>query len=280
MKKILVPTDFSDCSENALIYAMQLADEISANLQLLNIPAFDTSTMESPISAKVVLEKQNNSAKRRLIESVEKATESIRSIVETIPSIKTKVEMGRAESIICDLALSNDVDYIVLGNQGENYTLDKYVGTVASNVMRNAPCPVIVIPDNARFGKDVVMGYATDFSDADPFEIWKAMKLFEPFQPKIKCVHLNEKKNSGEDKIDQLVSYFSETSPDLNVEFHSISVTDKVKDMNEFIENQNINMLVMYKPKRTFFESIFHKSYTLQMARHTNIPLLVYRQIR
>ena len=49
--KILVPIDFSDCSENALIYAMQLADEIGANLLVLNIPPFDTSNMDAALQS-------------------------------------------------------------------------------------------------------------------------------------------------------------------------------------------------------------------------------------
>jgi nucleotide-binding universal stress UspA family protein len=280
INKILVPIDFSDCSENALIYAMQLADEIGANLLVLNVPPFDTSNMESPLSASFVVEEQISLSRRRLIKSVQKATESIRSTLDKNPSIQTNIEVGRVEATICDAAVKNQVDYIILGTQGENSTLDKYLGSVASNVLKNAPCPVMVIPKNTKFGKKVVMGYATDFLDADPFEIWKAVKLFKPFQPKIKCVHFNEKESYNEDKIKELEAYFSETAPELKVEFYSLPAKDKVKDMNKFIEEQNINMLVMYKPKRTFFESIFHKSYTQKMAKHTTIPLLIFKEIK
>lgn len=276
--KILVPIDFSDCSENGLVYAMQLANKIKANILVLNVPPLDTTDMENPVSAHVVVEEQISLSRKRLIKSVQKATESIRSTLDEIPSIQTSIVMGRVEATICDEAEKNQVDYIVLGTQGENSTLDKYLGSVASNVLKSAPCPVMVIPENAEFEKKVVMGYATDFLDADRFEILKVVKLFEPFQLKIKCVHFNEKKVYNEEKIKELESYFSETAPELNVEFYSLPVEDRVKDMNDFIEEQNINMLVMYKPKRTFFESIFHQSYTQKMARHTNIPLLVFKE--
>lgn len=278
--KILVPIDFSKCSENALAFAIQLADKIKANIQVLNIPPFDTSNMENPVTGLVVVEEQISQSRKRLIKSVQKAIESVRSSLDESPSIQNNIEMGRIEATICDQAVRNQVDYIIMGTQGENSTLDKYLGSVASNVLKNAPCPVMVIPENTEFEKKLVIGYATDFLDADPFKIWKAIKNFKPFQPEIKCVHFNEKQVYKEDKIKELELYFAETAPELSVEIYSLPVRDKVKDMNDFIEEHNVNMLVMYKPKRTFFESIFHISYTQKMARHTNIPLLVFKEIK
>ncbi len=276
--KILVPIDFSACSENALVFAMQLADKIKANLLLLNVPYFDSSNMENPISTSLAVKEQIGQSRKRIVKTIQKVTENVRSSLDKAPSIQTNIEMGKVEATICDVAARRQVDYIVMGTQGENSTLDKYLGSVASNVLKNAPCPVIVIPEKTEFAKKVIIGYATDFSDADPFEIWRAMKLFKPFEPKIKCVHFNEKQGYNEDKIKELEFYFAETAPELNVEFYSLPVKDKVKDMNDFIEQHNINMLVMYKSKRTFFESIFHKSYTQKMAKYTNIPLLVLKE--
>ena len=276
--KILVPVDFSDCSENALVYAMQLAYKIKANILALHVTPPAMSDMGSPGSASVVVKEQISQSRKRLNLFVQKATKSIRLTLDETPSIQTDIEMGRVEATICDEAARSQVDYIVMGTQGENSTLDKYLGSVASNVLKNAPCQVIVIPENTEFEKQLVIGYATDFSDADPFEIWRVMKLFKPFQPKIKCVHFNERQVDNEDKMKELEVYFAETAPEFNVELYSLPVKDKIKDMNDFIEEHTINMFVIYRTKRSFFDSIVHKSYTQKMARHTNIPLLVYKE--
>ena len=71
-----------------------------------------------------------------------------------------------------------------MGTQGENSTLDRYLGSVAANVMNSAYCSVIVVPESADFSNEIEMGYATDFSEADPFELWRAVKLLQPFKPK------------------------------------------------------------------------------------------------
>ncbi len=276
--KILVPLDFSACSENALAYAMQLADGIKAELLLLNVPPFDSSGMENPTSVALAVEERLKQSRLRMMKSIEKATEAVYGSLDKKPSIPTIIKMGKVEATISEEAVINQVDYIVMGTQGENSTLDKYLGSVASNVLKNAPCPVIVIPEKVEFSKKIKLAYATDFSSSDPFELWRTIKLFKPFQPEIKCVHFNEKQVRKEDKIKELEAYFAETAPGLNITFYDLPVEDKVKDMNNFIENQGINILVMYKPKRSFFESIFHSSYTQRMAMHTNIPLLVIKE--
>jgi nucleotide-binding universal stress UspA family protein len=277
--KILVPLDFSDCSENALVYAIQLANKIKANLLVLNIPSLDSRNFTNSLSASLEFKEQVGQSRERMRKSIQKATESVSAGLDKILSIKTNFEIGNVEATICDIATRNQVDYIVMGTQGENNALDKYLGSVASNVLKNSSCPVIVIPQNAAFEKKLIIGYAIDFWYVHPYEIWRAIKLFNNFQSEIKCVHFSQKPEGSKNKIIDLESYFIETAPELNIEFHSLPLKNKLKDMNRFIENENVNMLVMYKPKRTFFESLFHKSYTEKMARNSNIPLLVLPEV-
>ena len=165
-----------------------------------------------------------------------------------------------------------------MGTQGENSFWDKYLGSIASNVLKYSPCPVYVIPEKASFPKKFVMGYATSFSDADPFGIWQATKLLHPMGLQVHCIHFNKKNEFVNDRIDQLRQFFADNNPDMDIEFHSIPSSDMIKDLNEFISQKDINVMVMYKPRRSFFESIFHKSYTQKMAKHTEVPLLVLKE--
>jgi nucleotide-binding universal stress UspA family protein len=280
MKKttnILVPIDFSTCSENALAFAVQLADKTNANLQLINVPVFVRSNLETPISASFVIEEKVSQSKNRLLKLIQKVTESVHASLDQAPSIQAHVEMGQVEAAICDLAVRDQVDYIVMGTQGENSTFDKYLGSVASNVLKNAPCPVLIIPENTVFEENLIVGYATDLSGSDTSIIRKVVALFKSFQLEMKCIHFNEKEVDNTSEMEELKSYFSESIPEIKVGFYNLPVQDKVKDMNDFIEKKEINMLVMYKPKRSFFESIFHNSFTRKMSMNTSVPLLVLK---
>ena len=242
---ILVPIDFSPCSENALAFAIQLSDKIKANLLLLNVPHLDVSKMENPISASREVEEKIRYSKKRIVEVFNKVAESVHATLDEVPSFITNIEIGKVEVTISEVAVRNKADYIVMGTQGENSTLDKYLGSVASNVLKNSPCSVIVVPKKSKFIKKAAIAYATDFSEADPFEIWKTIKLFKPFQPEIKCVHFNQNQDNNDAKIKELEFYFSETAPELKVEFYDLPVNDKVEDMNDFIDDHNITMLAM-----------------------------------
>jgi len=255
-----------------------LADKIKASLQVLHVSLFESGVGENPISLPVAIQGRVRQSKEQMKEFIQKATDNVRVFLDESPLIETSIEFGKVELTILNEAVNNEIDYIIMGTQGERSTLDKYLGTMASSIVKNAPCSVMVIPENAEIKKKIELGYATDFSEVDPSEIWEVTKLFAPFQPAIKCVHFNEAQVSYSDKIEEFKSYFAKNAPELQMEFYDLPVNNTVKYMNYFIENQHIDMLVMYKPQRTFFESIFHKSYTQKMAKHVNIPLLILKQ--
>ena len=73
--KILVPIDFSMCSKNALVFALQLADTIKADLRLLTVLDFDGSDMENTAYAHDVMEERKVQSKNRIIKFIEKTTE-------------------------------------------------------------------------------------------------------------------------------------------------------------------------------------------------------------
>lgn len=278
--KILVPVDFSACSENALIYAIQLADNIRAEVQVLHVPLFDSGVGENPVAFTIAIQEQIQRSKEQLENFIKRAIENVQAYLDRAPIIQTSIELGKVEFTILNEVVSNEINFIMMGTQGERSTVDKYMGTMASSIVKNAHCSVLVIPENAKFKKKIELGYATDFSEVAPFEVWKVLKLFKPFQSTIKCVHFDEKQTDNKEKIKAFKSYFAENAPELHLEFHNLPVTNTVKYLNYFIEDQGIDMLVMYKPKRTFFASIFHKSYIQNMAKHVNIPLLVLKQDR
>lgn len=96
---------------------------------------------------------------------------------------------------ICEVAKQKTYDLIVIGSRGTNRsTLEKLMGSVAAGVVSKADCPVLLIPDEANFGSIRTLTYATGIEGADPFEIWKGLKLLEPFAPKLCLLHVAAKK--------------------------------------------------------------------------------------
>ncbi|MBK8501573.1 MAG: hypothetical protein IPL46_04840 [Saprospiraceae bacterium] len=104
------------------------------------------------------------------------------------------------------------------------------------------------------------------------------MRLLKDLQPEIKCVHFNGQQINSSDKIKEFETFFRETSHALKISFYSLPGKNRIHDMNNFVDEQNVDVLVMYKPQRGFFESLFHKSFTKDMSMHIKIPLLVQKE--
>lgn len=275
---ILVPLDFSKCSENALAIAIQLADKIHSKIIVLNVlKVNDGGAMENFAFVADDYKVRTELAQKGLDQSIESVTKMLKRNLSEEPEIETLIEVGGIETTICEAAEKRKVDYIVMGTQGEVSVIDRYMGSVAYNVIKHAPCPVMAIPENANLPQNIVLGYATDFSGADVFEIWKSTRMFRPFHPIVKCVHFYEKDGEDIKKMEELEQYFKETNPDLKVELFNLPTFDRLKDLINFITREQVNIFVMYKPKRGFFESLFHSSWTKELAMHSSIPVLVYK---
>jgi len=137
IRRILLATDFSDCSEPAVNYATALALELGARVTIIHacepIIAGDIyGTLEA-----VTLHDQVERAARRSMDALvaHLAKQGVRS--------SGTVEDGRAEDVI--LRSSRSADLVVIGTHGRGGLSHLFLGSVAERVVRAARCPVLTI---------------------------------------------------------------------------------------------------------------------------------------
>ena len=140
LKTVLVPTDFSECSDAAVKYGFALANAFGATVHLLNVVQ-DPYTMPwaaDAFAAPVgdMLTDWEAQARRRLTESVTAASAS-RAVVAT--------RIGSPYSEIVRYAAQHRIDLIVLGTHGRGPLSHMLLGSVAERVVRTAPCPVLTV---------------------------------------------------------------------------------------------------------------------------------------
>jgi nucleotide-binding universal stress UspA family protein len=140
LKKILVPTDFSECSAAAVKYGYALADAFGASLHLLNVIqdpyAMPWAAEGCSSSMGELLADWEREAKRRLLETVPLAAMST-------PVVHTRV--GAPHSEIVRYASEQSIDLIVLGTHGRGRFGHMLLGSVAERIVRTAPCPVLTV---------------------------------------------------------------------------------------------------------------------------------------
>jgi len=144
IKKILVPIDSSDCAKKALQYAIPLAKEHKAALTLVYVAPSTYATGEYGRFDYTLLEADVRAASEK--ELAKLAVDEIRGEV----SADTVVRMGSPAPEIIDLAKKLSADLIVISTHGRTGLKHVFLGSVAEHVIRNAPCPVLVVREQER----------------------------------------------------------------------------------------------------------------------------------
>ncbi len=276
-KKILFPTDFSEPATNAFRYALLLADRLEANIELLHVVFPEAEPLDFPVLVAQSTQLRLESAREQLTQFVDIGLTQMVQQLKNAPAINSEIELGTPSTIIAGTAKRNEIDLIVMGTKGVKSNLDRIMGSVAAGVVKKAPCSVIVVPEDAQFQLDNI-AYASNLNEADPFEIWKMMKLLDLKNPSIRCIHFNPgDEEMGVDALDEMKSFFIEKNPDLKIHFQNLPGKDIIENINDFIVLYEIQLLAMYQPNRTFLENLFHHSNTKEMALKTRVPLLILK---
>jgi universal stress protein A len=143
LKRILVPVDFSPCSQRALAYARQLAKSFDAELLLLHIvePAYRAD------AADVYVATPQGSA--LLAEHVRLAREQLRRLATDLANggcgVRSMVKRGAPAQAITQVAGRVRAQLIVMGTYGRTGLSHLLMGSVAERVVRSAPCPVLTV---------------------------------------------------------------------------------------------------------------------------------------
>ena len=137
LKRILVPIDFSETSEAALRYGIELARAFGSQIYLLNVPEAksEEADAEFPIG---LFETMHNAAHDRLGHLL---TESERR--ELRP--ECAMRLGTPSEEIVRHAAEHEIDLIVMGTHGREGIARAVLGSVAEIVVRRAMCPVLTV---------------------------------------------------------------------------------------------------------------------------------------
>jgi glycine betaine transporter len=139
-KRILVPIDFSEFSEHALDFAVELAGKLDATIHLIHaisIPAIGVPELGAAWSPTMIDD---------LVASGTKAMTQLADNRRKVARIgEAVVQLGDPRDLILKAAADLHADLIVMGTHGRRGIRRALLGSVAEAVVRTAPCPVMTI---------------------------------------------------------------------------------------------------------------------------------------
>ena len=275
MKKILLPTDFSENSWNAISYALQLFKDEKCTFYLLHTYTPIVYHVEYVMmsASQIGLEDIVKQQALKSLEGFEKRIEEQYS--NPNHSFKSQVVFNTLTLEVAEQVKEHQIDYVVMGTKGATGAKEVLFGSNAVHIFKQAKCPVLAIPDSFDFETPSHILFPTDYEiDYKNEQVKPLVELSKIHQTKINVLNVsygrdlapNQQKNKA-----TLSSLFK----DLNYEFFSVKNQEITQAISDFQAETPADLLIMINNKHSFFENLFFKSTISQIGFHLNIPFLV-----
>ena len=281
MKSILLPTDFSINASNAIRYGLHIAKVTKADVIFFHANHVPVIAPNTPVGVYDNLIRTDEEKQlQSLYELRDKMYAEMGINKEDIPS-QCIVKLGFAVDEITEAAKEFNTGLIIMGTQGASGLKKAFIGTNTASVIKNAVCPVLAVPDSAYYKQIKKIVLATDYHfTKDDKILAPLLEMALLFDAEI--LILNVKREMEEvPTFDQAVEglKIENTFKPVTHSFHFSENDNVISGIESFMQQSNADILTMIPHKPTFFENLFKKSYTEEIAFHANIPLLTLPEI-
>lgn len=273
MKKILIPTDFSENAWASLVYAVKFFENIECTFYLLHTTVLSSTSMTS-----FSIDKLNAEKEKSIIELDKLKLEAEQINLNPKHQFQTVLSFYHLDKAINFTVDKQDIDYIVIGTKGVTNAKEYFLGSNTTRVLKNIDtCPTILVPNEYFYeglNQVVILSDLEHKMDEDLLAPLK--EIISLTKSKTSILHISKKDELSADQKDELNSIKSILSP-FDISYHSYTnFMQKDKIVKEFSQEISADMLVLTYYKNTFFSKILNKqSLATTISQNPIIPMLI-----
>ena len=266
MKKILVPTDFSPIADNAIDYAIELADQFKSELYFYHVYSFNKKIDynwnypedEQPFVKK--LEEKMDFTKKKFMDK----------IIQKNLLVHTVVEEGDIYTLFKTSVIDHDISLVIMGSKGATGLEKVIFGSFAASALGISKVPVLVVPPEHSFLPLERLVMATDLKDVSQNVLLPLKKIATKFDAEV--ILLNVNTNPDQSKPQQK----NIDLPNIETTYQEVPLSKDINSsINDFIEKNKCNLLCMIRREKSFLNSLLKKSITKTQVFNNQITLLV-----
>ena len=280
MKKIVIPTDFSENALNALKYAVELFEFEESEFFLLHAYADEVYNHSALLT--------ENFLEELKISMLKKSNEELDSIMgrikELLPNPKHSFKPISAFGILVDevndLVNKENADLTVMGTVGLTDDRNITLGSNTVQVIKYIQSPILCVPANYKYKSPKNFLFPTNYMI--PYQIRELQIVAEIARSNKTNVHMlyisKFPLESFRQKANQLLlkEQFYETP----FQFHMIDEDEKTKAIMNSIDELSIDMLIMVNSRYTYLENIIYQSTVDKIGLHPRVPFLVLQNFQ
>ncbi|MFN3403518.1 MAG: universal stress protein [Cytophagaceae bacterium] len=275
MKNILCPYDFSQKAEKALLYANDLAMRTGGKVILYYAYHFPVY-----VHADDIMSTDQDSHEDEIKDNLEGlcrdlAKENFGKEVDYEFVVKKGLFLDTISSVVKE----KRIDMIVMGTDGASGLKDLLGSTFSESVAQKVVCPVLIIPGSTAFKRVSRIVYASELNGGEEQILKYIIHFASLYSSYIDVVHIADEYNPEVEDIAK--SFIESLALKLNydkLKFHLVAGDEVFAGLITFSKEEFANLLVVAPNQKSFFDRLFAKSHTKELARHSDIPLLVVKK--
>ena len=280
MRQILIPTDFSENAMNAIKYALELFKYERSEFyfmhayedEVYNDKALSTrDTFEGVLR---VVSKKSQNRLEDLLKIVKEISPNPRHNYNIISAYNSLVDEA---DIIVD---GKNIDVIVMGTRGETNDKKLTFGSHTLQVLKYVQCPVLSIPENFKYAQPKHILFPTNY--LIPYKRRDLKLLCEmaiPFRAKIDMLYVTNCDKLSMRQEDNM-QFIKDALCNNDTSFSIVNNKNFIEAINNYITDNNIDMLVMVNTRHSYLENILFQSAIDILSLNIQIPLLALQNTR
>ncbi|MFC5048111.1 universal stress protein [Aquimarina hainanensis] len=280
MRKILIPTDFSENAMNAFRYGAELYKYERCEFFILHAYA-DEVYAEEMIPDRKTFEALKNAIHKKTIQQLTEVETTLRGISPNPKHEYHKIavfdELVDAANVLAD---QENIDLILMGTKGQ--TSHKYAifGSNTLHLMKYVKCPVLAIPQSyGSYTQPKKILFPTNFKI--PYkkrELRLLSTISKSYRSMIHMLFISDSDELSFRQEDNKL-FLEDCFKENHLTFHREASESLSQEINTFIRDKAIDMLVMVNSRHSFLEYIFFQSTIDKIGLQITIPFLVMQNL-
>jgi nucleotide-binding universal stress UspA family protein len=274
MKKILVPTDFSEHAEYALRVAAQIAKKVNAEIFLLHM--LELPSQMSDMTTKGAEGPEIIFAIKKVREQFQVAKE--KPYLEGIP-ITEAVQFAKAFEGIIESSKKNAIDLIVMGSHGVSGFEEMFVGSNTEKVVRTSEIPVLVVKSDVQIASLKKLVFASDFSSEIEDAFPKALNFAEMLGVELHMLMVNTPNNFKTTAASEalMADFASRYGLANQVSLHTYNDENLEAGILNFTDKINADLIGICTHGRTGLSHFFNGSLSEDVVNHSKKAVVTFK---
>lgn len=285
MKKIIVPTDFSEQSLNALDLACEIAAKTSAKIVVMNVLEYSkkqtTFLGSSALNTMGSLSTGIEMDDIYFIELYKKRRRQMTDLVSDPAyaniDLVDKIMLGTPYHAIEEEITESDADFIIMGTTGVNDWEESLIGSTAEKVVRHASCPVLTLRKKVKLDNIRQIVFASDFREEKPEYINVVKSIRSLFNAELHLVYINTPGHfRNEREVLAEMKKFAELNQLDNHKIHIYCHQHEEEGIVWFTEDHKMDMVMMATHGRSGFSRLFEHSIAEDVVNFSKKPVVTF----